>query len=95
MVTFANAPQPRSPNPFRWSVAPTCEGSNGRAVVQAALVSTPGLNREHAACIFTHCAGPCSGLWRRWSWSGRPFAQRIFKRGLHEGELKGKRDTLL
>jgi hypothetical protein len=58
---------------------------NGLAVVQAALVALARLDREHAAVYFQIIWNGLrerlySGLWRRWSWNGRPKARRNFPR---------------
>jgi hypothetical protein len=90
-------------------------GPNGLAVVQAALVALARLDREHAAVYFQiiwnalrePMQRALEALVMERQAGGEatfpPFAQRIFERGLHEGErkgrlegkLEGKRDTLL
>jgi hypothetical protein len=86
-------------------------GPNGLVVVQAALVALGRLDREHAAVYFQiiwnvlrePMRQALEALVMERQTEGKatfpPFAQRIFERGIHEGELKGelkgKRDTLL
>lgn len=86
-------------------------GPNGLAVVQAALVALARLDREHAAVYFQIIWNALREPMQRalealvmerqseGNTTFPPFAQRIFERGIHEGELKGelkgKRDALL
>jgi hypothetical protein len=90
-------------------------GPNGLTVVQAALVALARLDREHAVVYFQiiwnalrePMQRALEALVMERQAEGEtkfpPFAQRIFERGVHEGELKGelkgrledKRDTLL
>jgi hypothetical protein len=82
-------------------------GPNGLAVVQAALVALARLDREHAAVYFQiiwnalrePLQRALEALVMERQTEGEatfpPFVQRIVDRALHEGELKGKRDTLL
>jgi hypothetical protein len=82
-------------------------GPNGLAVVQAALVALARLDREHAAVYFQiiwnalrePMQRALEALVMERQTEGEatfpPFVQRIVDRALHEGELKGKRDTLL
>jgi hypothetical protein len=79
-------------------------GENGLAVVQAALVALGRLDREHAAVYFQiiwnvlrePMQRALEALVMERQIEGKtpfpPFAQRIFERGLREGELKGLRE---
>ncbi len=82
-------------------------GSNGLAVVQAALVALGRLDREHAAVYFQVIWNALREPMRRAlealvmerqtedKASSLPFVQDIFERGVRKGELKGLRDGKL
>ena len=82
-------------------------GPQGLAVVQTALVALARLDREHAAVYFQiiwdvlrePMQRALEALVMQRQTEGQtnfpPFAQRIFERGVHEGELKGLREALL
>ena len=79
-------------------------GPQGLAVVQTALAALAQLDREHAAVYFQiiwdvlrePMQRALEALVMQRQTEGQtnfpPFAQRIFERGIHEGELKGKLD---
>jgi len=81
-------------------------GPEGLAVVQAALTALGRLDREHAAVYFQIIWDVLREPMRRAlealvmerQTEGKiefpPFAQRIFERGVHEGEQRGKLDGL-
>lgn len=84
-----------------------CNGPDGLAVVQAALVALGRLDREHAAVYFQIIWNVLRDPMRRTleamvmegQTEGKttfpPFAQRIFERGVHEGKLDGLREALV
>jgi hypothetical protein len=70
-------------------------GPNGLAVIQAAFAALGQLDGSTRRCTFrssgTHCASPCGGLWRRWSWSGRPKARRLSPRSRSSSSIAAAR----
>jgi hypothetical protein len=82
-------------------------GPDGLAVIQTALDALGRLDREHAAVYFQiiwdvlrePMQRALEALVMERQTEGKtefpPFAQRIFERGVHEGELKGLREALL